>query len=105
MKSGETLTLTRDCAATQIPSGVLHPLPAGSKVRLMQALGGSYTVMTEEGYMVRLDAKDADALGLVPADSVEPAPTEFSEKLVCHLLRPLSDPQIPPNIIDILFIY
>ncbi len=105
MKSGETLTLTRDCAATQIPSGVLHPLPAGSKVRLMQALGGSYTVMTEEGYMVRLDAKDADALGLGAADSVEAAPTEFSEKLVWDLLRTVYDPEIPVNVVDLGLIY
>src|SRR5260370_20786385 len=105
MTSGETLTLTRDCAATQIPSGVPHRLRAGSKVRLMQALGGSYTVMTEQGYMVRLDAKDADALGLGGANSAEAAPTEFSEKLVWELLRTVYDPEIPVNVVDLGLIY
>ena len=74
MYSGEMLTLTRDCAATEIPSGVPHVLKAGSKVRITQSLGGSYTVLTEMGYMVRIDTKDADALGLTPAEAAaEPA--------------------------------
>ena len=58
MHPGDFITLTRDCVATQIPSGVPHPLSRGSQVRLMQSLGGSYTVMTDQGYMVRLDPKD-----------------------------------------------
>ena len=99
------MTLTRDCAATQIPSGVPHPLPSGTRVRLMQALGGSYTVMTEQGYMVRLDAKDADALGLTAGAAEETAPGEFSEKLVWDQLRTVYDPEIPVNVVDLGLIY
>jgi probable FeS assembly SUF system protein SufT len=80
-------------------------LREGSKVRLLQALGGSYTVMTEEGYMVRVDAKDADVLGLAPASSSETAPAEFSEKLVWDLLRTVYDPEIPVNVVDLGLIY
>src|SRR5215472_7721126 len=87
MKPGEFTTLTRACEATQIPSGVPHPLPAGNQVRLMQSLGGSYTVITDQGYMVRIDAKDADALGLTAPAVAEAAPAEFSEQLVWDLLR------------------
>jgi probable FeS assembly SUF system protein SufT len=105
MKSGEIVTLTRDCLVTQIPSGVPHPLPAGSRVRLMQALGGSYTVVTEQGYMVRLDAKDADVLGLATTASAETAPAQFSEKLVWDLLRTVYDPEIPVNVVDLGLIY
>jgi probable FeS assembly SUF system protein SufT len=105
MKSGDIVTLTRDCLATQIPSGAPHPLQSGGRVRLMQALGGSYTVMTEQGYMVRLDAKDADALGLAAAPGAEAAPQEFSEKLVWDLLRTVYDPEIPVNVVDLGLIY
>jgi probable FeS assembly SUF system protein SufT len=103
--ASEILVLTRDCAATQIPSGVPHLLPSGSKVRLTQALGGSYTVMTEQGYMVRVDAKDADALGFTGAPGAESAPAEFSEKLVWDQLRTVYDPEIPVNVVDLGLIY
>ena len=71
----------------------------------MQALGGSYTVMTEQGYMVRLDARDADALGLTAATAEETAPGEFSEKLVWDQLRTVYDPEIPVNVVDLGLIY
>src|SRR5262245_57914077 len=112
MRYSEILTLTRSIEATQIPSGIPHPLAAGSKVRLTQALGGSYTVMTEQGYMVRIDAKDADAMGLAsaaPAGGDPPAagaaPQEFSEKLVWDQLKTVYDPEIPVNVVDLGLIY
>ncbi len=108
MRFGETLVLTRDCAATQIPSGVPHPLPAGSTVRLTQALGGSYTVMTDQGYMLRIAPKDADALGIDPstaAAATENAPAEFSEQLVWDQLKTVYDPEIPVNVVDLGLIY
>ena len=49
MVSNEQIELARDVDATQIPSGIPHRISAGTKVRLMQALGGSYTVMTDIG--------------------------------------------------------
>ncbi|HMF92336.1 MAG TPA: putative Fe-S cluster assembly protein SufT [Candidatus Angelobacter sp.] len=106
MRYSEILTLTRAIEATQIPAGVPHPLAAGSKVRLTQALGGSYTVMTEQGYMVRIDAKDADALGLDSASTSGGAtPQEFSEKLVWEQLKTVYDPEIPVNVVDLGLIY
>jgi len=105
MASNEQIVLTRDVDATQIPSGIPHPLTTGTKVRLMQALGGSYTVMTDIGYMVRVDAKDADALGLTPASQAAQAQTEFSESLVWDQLRTVYDPEIPVNVVDLGLIY
>jgi probable FeS assembly SUF system protein SufT len=107
MHPGDFITLTRDCVATQIPSGVPHPLSRGSQVRLMQSLGGSHTVMTEQGYMVRVDAKDADALGFAASTgaSAETAAAEFSEQLVWDLLRTVYDPEIPVNVVDLGLIY
>jgi probable FeS assembly SUF system protein SufT len=105
MATNEQIVLARDADATQIPSGIPHRLSAGTKVRLMQALGGSYTVMTDVGYMVRLDAKDADALGLTPSASAADAPQEFSEKLVWEKLKTVYDPEIPVNVVDLGLIY
>jgi probable FeS assembly SUF system protein SufT len=107
MISNEQIALTRDIDTTQIPSGIPHRLTAGTKVRLMQALGGSYTVMSDMGYMVRVDAKDADAIGVTPAASAAPADVsqEFSEKLVWDQLRTVYDPEIPVNVVDLGLIY
>jgi probable FeS assembly SUF system protein SufT len=105
MAPNEQIVLTRDADATQIPSGIPHRLSAGATVRLMQALGGSYTVMTDIGYMVRIDARDADALGLAPAASAADAPQEFSEKLVWDKLKTVYDPEIPVNVVDLGLIY
>jgi len=106
MMSKEQLELSRDVDATQIPSGIPHKLTAGSKVRLMQALGGSYTVITDFGYMARIDAKDADALGMTPSSTATAeAPNEFSEKLVWDQLRTVYDPEIPVNVVDLGLIY
>src|ERR1041385_2652767 len=100
MMSKEQLELSRDVEATLIPSGIPHKLAAGTKVRLMQALGGSYTGMTDFGYMARIDAKDADALGLTPSAAATEESQEFSEELVWDLLKTVYDPEIPVNVVD-----
>lgn len=108
MAGNEQIVLAREVEATQIPSGIPQRLAAGTGARLMQALGGSYTVMTDMGNMVRIDAKDADALGLTPAPSIATAtdtPVEFSEALVWNQLRTVYDPEIPVNVVDLGLIY
>jgi len=105
MAPSEQIELSRELEVTQIPSGIPQRLPAGSKVRLMQSLGGSYTVITDVGYMVRIDAKDADVLGITPSTSAAEAPKEFSEQLVWDQLRTVYDPEIPVNVVDLGLIY
>lgn len=106
MRPGEVITVSRDLLTTQIPSGIPHPLTAGSKVRLTQALGGSYTVMTDHGYMLRVDPKDADAIGISPEEAAAAAaPKEFSENLVWDQLRTVYDPEIPVNVVELGLIY
>jgi probable FeS assembly SUF system protein SufT len=92
----------------EIPSGIPASLPAGANVRIMQKLGGSYTVISmDSGRMYRIEAKDADALGLsaVAEQSPEAAKGELSEKMVWDELRTIYDPEIPVNIADLGLIY
>jgi probable FeS assembly SUF system protein SufT len=100
------IVLTRDCEATQVPFGFVERLPAGARVRIIQSLGGSYTVSTEAGSMLRIDAKDAEALGLAPQPAPQEAPSaQFSDKLVWDQLRTVYDPEIPVNVVDLGLIY
>ena len=62
----EARTLSRDVEVAAIPYGDRITLTAGTTVYITQSLGGSFTVMTDKGYMVRIEGKDADAIGETP---------------------------------------
>lgn len=111
--ANEIITLKRDCRVIAIPSGIGETLLGGSTVRIMQSLGTSYTVVSGCGAMYRIDAADADALGIqapvapvaaAPA-TAESLPAEFNEKMVEDQLRTIFDPEIPVNIVDLGLIY
>jgi probable FeS assembly SUF system protein SufT len=100
--------LSRDCSATRIPSGETITLTAGTSVYITQALGGSYTVMTDQG-LARINDADADALGIEstvakPADTSEPG-GPVDDKAVWDQLRTCYDPEIPVNIVDLGLVY
>ncbi|HTU34873.1 MAG TPA: putative Fe-S cluster assembly protein SufT [Candidatus Acidoferrum sp.] len=109
--ANEIITLKRDCAVIAIPSGISETLLGGSTARIVQSLGTSYTVVSGCGSMYRVDAADADALGIqtpAPASQVqttESALSDFTEKLVEGQLRTVFDPEIPVNIVDLGLIY
>ena len=111
MKTNERVILRRDCEANQIPDGNVVALPTGSEVRIMQSLGGTYTVMTSNGYLVRIAGADADALGKETAveslagASTTPAGPAGIEQLVWDQLRTCFDPEIPVNIVDLGLVY
>ena len=108
MAVDELITLSRTCEVVEIPSGISSTLPPGAVVRIMQSMGGSYTVATDRGYMYRVDARDADALGLSSMAS-EPAPPAqegtVNEQMVWDQLKTIYDPEIPVNIVDLGLIY
>ena len=101
------IDLTRDCQATLIPGGQKMTLTQGDCVSVTQALGGSFTVSTMSGYLARIDAIDADALGLEgePANE-EPVETgPFELQWVIETLKTVFDPEIPVNVVDLGLIY
>lgn len=101
--TNQTVTLRRDCAATAIPAGTKQVLPAGTSVRVTQAMGGSYTV-SARGALYRIEANDADALG-VTVEAEKGAPATFSERMVWDQMKTVYDPEIPVNIVDLGLIY
>jgi len=111
MQTNERVILHRNCEAIQIPNGNLVTLRAGSEVRMMQSLGGTYTVMTSNGSLVRIAGADADALGKETAvesragASPTPAGPAGIEQLVWDQLRTCFDPEIPVNIVDLGLVY
>ena len=122
MKTAETITLTRNCEAIEIPSGEKLTLPAGARVTVTQALGGTVTVSTERGALVRIAAKDADALGKPVPGGTNGADLSVEEQVwgtdggamnsglsveeqVWGQLKTCFDPEIPANIVDLGLVY
>ena len=109
MNSEETVSLSRDCEAIQIPSGIRTILPEGTPVRIGQVLGGSYTVVYDGG-LARIEGKDSDALGIEPekpqhTPGSTPKTAEELEKEIWAQMRSCYDPEIPVNIVDLGLIY
>ena len=101
--------LTRDCEATQVPSGEITMLPGGLEVDITQSLGGGFTVRAMTGGLFRIAQKDADALGLgqskPPPASETPPSGPLDEQKVWEVLRTCYDPEIPVNIVDLGLVY
>lgn len=108
MYGRESIVLQRAVNTVQIPDGTPGSLPKGHVVALYQELGGNFTVTTEQGYMVRIAAADADALGKEPASVgqlKEGSGAEAIEHNVWEILKTIYDPEIPVNIADLGLIY
>ena len=107
MTTREARTLSRDVEVAAIPYGDRLTLTAGTNVFLTQALGGSYTAMTDHGYLVRIEGKDADAIGETPIAPItaEDAAGRSTKELAWEQLRSCFDPEIPVNIVDLGLVY
>jgi probable FeS assembly SUF system protein SufT len=103
----EARTLTRDIEAAAVPYGDKIPLKTGPTVFVTQSLGGSFTAVTDLGYMVRIEGKDADAIGEKPPEA--PSAEALSEKSLQDMawdqLKTCYDPEIPVNMVDLGLVY
>ena len=106
----DSITLTRDVEAAVVPVGTKVTLIKGEMAQITQSLGGTYTVIVN-GNMFRIEAKDADALGLevqinrVPTGTSGPVTQEQLEQQVWESLKTCYDPEIPVNVVDLGLIY
>ncbi|MDX1611713.1 MAG: putative Fe-S cluster assembly protein SufT [Candidatus Thermoplasmatota archaeon] len=102
----EWIELERDVTCIQIPDGDDVHLKEGQKVRVHQELGGSFTLMTEWGYLVRLSGADADALGREPSSAESQTDKDKPlEERVWDAMKQCYDPEIPINVVDLGLIY
>jgi probable FeS assembly SUF system protein SufT len=93
-----------------IPEGLEMVLPAGTLLRITQALGGSFTVASERGNLFRIDPADADALGDDAAEAARTAVAAAAvdgalEERLWAAMRTVFDPEIPVNVVDLGLVY
>lgn len=96
----------RDLIANLIPSGKPIEIPAGSALKITQALGSIFTLQFN-GNLVRLTPDDARDLGVYTAQLAFSPP---ANGLICvdqvwQALQSVYDPEIPVNIVSLGLIY
>jgi probable FeS assembly SUF system protein SufT len=106
----EEIVVSRTCEAVMIPSGEKVLVPQGAHATITQALGGTYTLITDRGLMVRVSGREVEAIGKTPAEAAqanegEPLTQPKLEEMVWDQLKTCYDPEIPVNIVDLGLVY
>jgi probable FeS assembly SUF system protein SufT len=109
MSAREETTALRRVAAVQIPDGTSVQIDQGTRLFITQELGGNFTVMTENGAMLRIDQRNADALGkeveVTEIDLAVAEDPEAMEERIWEQMKRCYDPEIPVNIVDLGLVY
>lgn len=102
----QLITISRNCDATMIPGGEEIILIEGTHVRVTQSLGGNFTILVN-GNLVKVNGKDADALGLKEEVKKQiKVPSRIAtESDIWDAMKQCYDPEIPVNIVDLGLIY
>ncbi len=106
----EEVTFERECRAVLVPDGLETQIPDGMMGYLTQVLGGNYTIQMANGRLVRIDGRDADAIGKEPVAPPTPQTDAtghvvVDEELIRAQLRECYDPEIPVNVVELGLIY
>ena len=105
----EEITFSRNAEAIMIPSGEKVLVPKGAQATITQSLGGTFTLITDRGLMVRVSGKEVEAIGKEPSEKAEAKPEDLTpeklEEMVWETLKTCFDPEIPVNIVDLGLVY
>lgn len=105
----EEVTFSRSAEAIMIPSGEKVLVPKGAQATITQSLGGTYTLITDRGLMVRVSGQEVEAIGKSATEKTEVAAEALSpeklEEMVWEQLKTCFDPEIPVNIVDLGLVY
>lgn len=110
MNMREEVVVNRTAEAVMIPSGERVLVPQGARATITQSLGGTYTIITDRGLMVRISGKEVEAIGKTPAEApqvveADDLTIDKLEKVVWEQLKTCYDPEIPVNIVDLGLVY
>jgi probable FeS assembly SUF system protein SufT len=103
---GSEVQFQRECPSKLVPSGEDLLIPREAEAVVTQALGASYTLLYH-GNLIRIDGKDADAIGLFAngLDFEAPSDGVISKEQVWTALSMVYDPEIPVNIVSLGLVY
>ena len=106
-QASQPIRVQKDVQAIQVPYGTPVTLRKDTDVTVVQELGGMFTIRTEHGFLVRVDGKDAEALGLEIPEAAKPPvfEGELREETIWEQLKSVYDPEIPVNIVELGLIY